>query len=153
MRSSGSGCGECREFGAAGRGAREEIPEEPGGRDPDIEGGVQAGGRDDLDFNGDVDEREKSERCLRQVARDGEEDCGQSERLIEDPAEGRDDERDEQERAAVLEPVPGVATRPEINQSPDAAENGGDEGDPFSRGVDSIAEEIAEAGSELARDN
>ena len=116
----GAGIGTVR--GGAGGGARKEIPDEPGGRDPEIESGVQPEGRDDLNFDEDVDERENGEHGLRGVAGDGKEDGGKSEGLIEDPAEGSDEKRDEQERAAVLEPIPGVAAGPEVSQGPDAAE-------------------------------
>ena len=70
-----------------GGGARKEIPDEPRRRDPDIESGVQAEGRNKLDLDQDIDEREKREHGLRGISRDGVKDCGKSERLIEDPAE------------------------------------------------------------------
>ena len=38
-------------------------------------------------------------------------------------------------------------------RGPDAAEDGGDEGDPLGGGVDAVAQEVAEAGSEFARDD
>ena len=114
---------------------------------------MQAEGRDDLNFNEDIDEREKREHGLRGVAGDGEEDSGQSEGLIEDPAEGGNEKRDEQERAAVLEPIPVVAAGPEIDQGPDAAEDGGDECDPLGGRVDAVAQEVAETRSELASDD
>jgi hypothetical protein len=40
------------------------------------------------------------------VARDGVEDGGKSEGLIEDPSERGDEKRDEHQQAAVLEPIP-----------------------------------------------
>jgi len=46
-----------------------------------------------------------------------------------------------------------VAAWPEVSQSPDAGEDGRDEGDPLGGGIDAVSEEIAEAGRELARDN
>jgi hypothetical protein len=93
-------------YGLTGRGARKKIPDEPGRRDPEIESRVQSEGRDDLDFDEDVNEGEEREHGLREVAGDGEEDGGQSEGLIEDPAKRSDEKGDEQERAAVLEPIP-----------------------------------------------
>ena len=68
----------------------EQIPDEPRGRDPDIECRVQAVGRDDLNLDEDINEREQREHGLRSIPRDGVEDCGKSEGLIEDPSEGGD---------------------------------------------------------------
>jgi len=56
---------------------------------------VEAEGRDDLNLDEDIDEREKREHGLRGVARDRVEDGGKSERLIEDPSERGDEKGNE----------------------------------------------------------
>ena len=53
----------------------------------------------------------------------------------------------------MLEPVPCMAARPEVSQGPDATECGGDEGDPLGRGVDAVAQQVAEARCEFAGDD
>src|SRR5580698_6568201 len=105
----------------------------------------------DLDLDQDVNEGEKREHQLGASAHCSYEDRGQSQRLIEDPAEGRDEQRDEKKQAAVFEPVPLTTARPKIDESPDGTENGGHEGEPLGVGIDGIAQEISEAGGELAR--
>jgi len=67
-----------RKRGGAGRGARKEIPDEPCRRDPEIESGVQSEGRNDLDFDEDVNESEKREHGLRRVAKTAKRTAGRA---------------------------------------------------------------------------